>query len=89
MICFVLGFKEIRSAFDVFSISSEEKNEYLDSRKKEESTHESRSTDEFRLKDKQVHSRTSRDETDTWAYIAAEGDHDITEDSSGKLTMCR
>lgn len=77
---FVLDLKEIRSAFDVFSICSEEKNE--------ESAHESRSTDEFRLKDKQVHSRTSRDETDTWAYIAAEGDHDITEDSSGKLTMC-
>ncbi|XP_026530877.1 M-phase phosphoprotein 8 isoform X1 [Notechis scutatus] len=74
--------KEIRSAFDVFSICSEEKNEYLDSRKKEESAHEPRSTDEFRLKDKQGYSRTSRDETDTWAYIAAEGDHDITEDSS-------
>uniref|UniRef100_A0A8C6VNT7 M-phase phosphoprotein 8 n=1 Tax=Naja naja TaxID=35670 RepID=A0A8C6VNT7_NAJNA len=60
--------KEIRSAFDVYSICSEEKNEYLDN--------------EFRLKDKQGYSRTSRDETDTWAYIAAEGDHDITEDSS-------
>ncbi|XP_034265767.1 M-phase phosphoprotein 8 isoform X1 [Pantherophis guttatus] len=73
--------KEVRSAFDVFSISSEEKNEYLDSRKKEESAHESRSTDEFRLKDK--HGRSSRDETDTWAYIAAEGDHEITsEDTS-------
>ncbi|KAK9402427.1 M-phase phosphoprotein 8 [Crotalus adamanteus] len=78
----IKGLKEIRSAFDVFSICSEEKNEYLDSRKKEDSAHESRSTDEFRLKDKQVYSRTSRDETDTWAYIAAEGDHDITEDSS-------
>uniref|UniRef100_A0A8C6VTL5 M-phase phosphoprotein 8 n=1 Tax=Naja naja TaxID=35670 RepID=A0A8C6VTL5_NAJNA len=65
---FVLGLKEIRSAFDVYSICSEEKNEYLDN--------------EFRLKDKQGYSRTSRDETDTWAYIAAEGDHDITEDSS-------
>uniref|UniRef100_A0A8C6X480 M-phase phosphoprotein 8 n=1 Tax=Naja naja TaxID=35670 RepID=A0A8C6X480_NAJNA len=52
------------------------------SSKKEESAHEPRSTDEFRLKDKQGYSRTSRDETDTWAYIAAEGDHDITEDSS-------
>ncbi|XP_070605896.1 M-phase phosphoprotein 8 isoform X2 [Erythrolamprus reginae] len=66
--------KEIRSAFDVFSICSEENND--------ESAIESRSTDELRLKDKQVHSRTSRDETDTWAYIAAESDHDITEDSS-------
>ncbi|XP_063161866.1 M-phase phosphoprotein 8 isoform X2 [Candoia aspera] len=73
--------KEIKNAFDVFSICSEEKNEYLDSRKKEESAHDSRSTDEFRLKDKQVYSRTTRDETDTWAYIAAEGDHDVTEDS--------
>lgn len=71
----------------MFSICSEEKNEYLDSRKKEDSAHESRSTDEFRLKDKQVHSRPSRDETDTWAYIAAEGDHDITEDNSGKITI--
>ncbi|KAM6446810.1 M-phase phosphoprotein 8 isoform 2-T2 [Liasis olivaceus] len=74
--------KEIKSAFDVFSICSEEKNEYLDSRKKEESVHDSRSTDEFRLKDKQVYSRTTRDETDTWAYIAAESDHDVNEDNS-------
>ncbi|XP_044297707.1 M-phase phosphoprotein 8 isoform X1 [Varanus komodoensis] len=74
--------KEIKSAFDVFSISSEEKNEYLDNRKREESGHEFRSTEEFKSKDRQLYSRSSRDETDTWAYIAAEDDRDIVEESS-------
>ncbi|KAH0625126.1 hypothetical protein JD844_033265 [Phrynosoma platyrhinos] len=74
--------KEIKNAFDVFSISSEEKNEYLDNRKKEEAGHEYRSIDEFRPKDRQLYGRSTRDETDTWAYIAAEGDRDVTEDTS-------
>ncbi|XP_062983113.1 M-phase phosphoprotein 8 isoform X2 [Elgaria multicarinata webbii] len=72
--------KEIKSAFDVFSISSEEKNEYLDNRKREEPGHDYRCTDEFKSKDRQLYSRSTRDETDTWAYIAAEGDRDVTED---------
>ncbi|XP_042313185.1 M-phase phosphoprotein 8 [Sceloporus undulatus] len=74
--------KEIKNAFDVFSISSEEKSEYLDNRKKEEAGHDYRSIDEFRAKDRQLYSRSTRDETDTWAYIAAEGDRDVTEETS-------
>ncbi|KAJ6662366.1 hypothetical protein lerEdw1_012530 [Lerista edwardsae] len=73
-----------KSAFDVFSMSLEERNEYADNRKREESVQDFKSADEFKLKDKPLYkdSRTSRDETDTWAYIAAESDHEITEDSS-------
>lgn len=76
--------KEIKSAFDGFSISSEEKNEYLDNRKKEESVQDFRSTEELKSRDRYKESRSTRDETDTWAYIAAEGDHDAIEDCSGK-----
>ncbi|XP_020657679.3 M-phase phosphoprotein 8 [Pogona vitticeps] len=72
--------KEIKNAFDVLSISAEEKSEYLD--KREESAHDYRSADEFRSKDKHMYGRSARDETDTWAYIAAEGDHDVIEDIS-------
>lgn len=72
--------KEIKSAFDVFNMSSEEKNELSDNRKKEEAT------EEFKLKDRPFYkeSRSTRDETDTWAYIAEEGEREVTEDSSGK-----
>nr|XP_016848122.1 PREDICTED: M-phase phosphoprotein 8 isoform X1 [Anolis carolinensis] len=74
--------KEIKNAFDVFSISSEEKNEYSDNRKREELGHDYRSIDEFKSKDRQSYNRSTRDETDTWAYIAAEGDREVTEESS-------
>uniref|UniRef100_A0A8D0CA49 M-phase phosphoprotein 8 n=1 Tax=Salvator merianae TaxID=96440 RepID=A0A8D0CA49_SALMN len=67
--------KEIKNAFDGFNISSEENNEYLDNRRREESA------EEFRSKDRQMYNRSTRDETDTWAYIAAEGDRDVIEDS--------
>lgn len=75
--------KEVKSALGGFSISSEEKNEYLENRKREESGQDYRSSEAFKSKDKQPHSRSTRDETDTWAYIAAEGDQDVTEDNSG------
>nr|XP_028582102.1 M-phase phosphoprotein 8 isoform X1 [Podarcis muralis] len=74
--------KEVKSALGGFSISSEEKNEYLENRKREESGQDYRSSEAFKSKDKQPHSRSTRDETDTWAYIAAEGDQDVTEDNS-------
>ncbi|XP_077197761.1 M-phase phosphoprotein 8 isoform X3 [Paroedura picta] len=74
--------KEIKSAFDIFSISSEEKNEYLDSRKKDESVQDYRSTEELKSRDRYKESKSTRDETDTWAYIAAEGDRDAIEDCS-------
>ncbi|XP_060626955.2 M-phase phosphoprotein 8 isoform X1 [Anolis sagrei] len=74
--------KEIKSAFDVFSISPEEKNEYSDNQKREDLGHDYRSIDEFKSKDRQSYSRSTRDETDTWAYIAAEGDREVTEESS-------
>ncbi|KAJ7320167.1 hypothetical protein JRQ81_019678 [Phrynocephalus forsythii] len=72
--------RETKNAFDVLSISPEEKSEYLDSRKREEPVHDYRSTDDLRSKDKHMYGKSTRDETDTWAYIAAEGDHDVIED---------
>ncbi|XP_060090812.1 M-phase phosphoprotein 8 isoform X2 [Heteronotia binoei] len=78
----IKSLKEIKSAFDVFSISSEEKNEYLENRKKEESVQDYRSTEELKSRDRYKDSRSTRDETDTWAYIAAEGDRDAIEDCS-------
>ncbi|XP_054829725.1 M-phase phosphoprotein 8 isoform X2 [Eublepharis macularius] len=75
------SFKEIKSAFDVFNMSSEEKNEYLDNRKKEESVQDYRSTEELKSRDRYKDSRSTRDETDTWAYIAAEGDREAIEDT--------
>nr|XP_034971020.1 M-phase phosphoprotein 8 isoform X2 [Zootoca vivipara] len=74
--------KEVKSALGGFSISSEEKNEYLDNQKREELRQDYRSSEAFKSKDKQPCSRSTRDETDTWAYIAAEGDHDVIEDNS-------
>lgn len=88
MLLTALDVKEIKNAFDVFSISPEEKSEYLDTRKKEEPAHDFRSADEFRSKDKHMYGRSARDETDTWAYIAAESDRDVIEDISGKLHVC-
>ncbi|KAL8191010.1 UNVERIFIED_CONTAM: hypothetical protein K2H54_066661, partial [Gekko kuhli] len=76
------SFKEIKSAFDAFNISSEEKNEYGDNRKKEDSVQDYRSTEELKSRDRYKESRSTRDETDTWAYIAAEGDRDAVEDCS-------
>ncbi|XP_073195516.1 M-phase phosphoprotein 8 isoform X3 [Lepidochelys kempii] len=73
--------KENKSAFDLFNISSEEKNEYTDNnRKREDSSVDYKFIEEFKSKEnKQLYKerRSIRDETDTWTYIAAEGDREV------------
>ncbi|CAM2095844.1 unnamed protein product [Caretta caretta] len=73
--------KENKSAFDLFNISSEEKNEYSDNnRKREDSSVDYKFIEEFKSKEnKQLYKerRSIRDETDTWTYIAAEGDREV------------
>ncbi|TFK09944.1 protein FAM98A [Platysternon megacephalum] len=73
--------KENKSAFDLFNISSEEKNEYSENnRKREDSSVDYKFIEEFKSKEnKQLYKerRSTRDETDTWTYIAAEGDREV------------
>ncbi|XP_069323863.1 M-phase phosphoprotein 8 isoform X4 [Eulemur rufifrons] len=74
-------FKEIRNAFDLFKLTPEEKNDVPDSnRKREEIPLDCKTTEDHKTKEsKQLlkERRSTRDETDTWAYIAAEGDQEV------------
>ncbi|XP_006219179.1 M-phase phosphoprotein 8 isoform X2 [Vicugna pacos] len=71
------AFKEIRNAFDLFKLTPEEKNDFPENnRKREEITPDCKVTEDHKPKEnKQLlkEGRNTRDETDTWAYIAAEG----------------
>ncbi|XP_074841189.1 M-phase phosphoprotein 8 isoform X2 [Carettochelys insculpta] len=73
--------KENKSAFDVFNSSSDEKNEFSDNnRKREDSSVDCKFVEELKSKEnKQSYKdrRSIRDETDTWTYIAAEGDREV------------
>ncbi|XP_068936151.1 M-phase phosphoprotein 8 isoform X2 [Petaurus breviceps papuanus] len=69
-------FKEMRNAFDLFTLTPEEKNDYSENNRKREETF----SEDYRTKEsKQLYKerRSTRDETDTWAYIAAEGDQEV------------
>uniref|UniRef100_A0A8B9Q9V6 M-phase phosphoprotein 8 n=1 Tax=Apteryx owenii TaxID=8824 RepID=A0A8B9Q9V6_APTOW len=87
------SYKDIKSAFDLFNVASEEKNEYSENnRKREESCLDYKFVEELKSKDSKVYKerRSIRDETDTWTYIAAEGDREVVdvcqmeENSDGK-----
>uniref|UniRef100_A0A8B9MS80 M-phase phosphoprotein 8 n=1 Tax=Accipiter nisus TaxID=211598 RepID=A0A8B9MS80_9AVES len=86
------SFKDIKSAFDLFNVASEEKSEYPENNcKREESSLEYKFIEELKSKDSKVYKerRNVRDETDTWTYIAAEGDREVVdvcqmENSDGK-----
>ncbi|ELW67533.1 M-phase phosphoprotein 8 [Tupaia chinensis] len=74
-------FKEIRNAFDLFKLTPpEEKNDVPDNnRRREEITLDSKTVEDHKTKENKQASRerrNTRDETDTWAYIAAEGDQE-------------
>nr|XP_055100034.1 M-phase phosphoprotein 8 isoform X3 [Symphalangus syndactylus] len=73
--------KEIRNAFDLFKLTPEEKNDVCENnRKREEMPLDFKTTDDHKTKEnKQAlkERRNTRDETDTWAYIAAEGDQEV------------
>ncbi|XP_045653105.1 M-phase phosphoprotein 8 [Ursus americanus] len=74
-------FKEIRNAFDFFKLTPEEKNDIPENnRKREEIPLDCKITEDHKTKEnKQLlkERRNARDETDTWAYIAAEGDREV------------
>lgn len=76
-----LAFKEIRNAFDLFKLTPEGKNDFPENNPKREETpldcnfaedHKAKENNQV-LKER----RNTRDEADTWAYIAAEGDQDV------------
>lgn len=76
----ILGFKDIKSAFDLFNVASEEKSEYSENNcKREESSLEYKFIEELKSKDSKVYKerRNIRDGTDTWTYAAAEGDWEL------------
>uniref|UniRef100_A0A8B9J039 M-phase phosphoprotein 8 n=1 Tax=Amazona collaria TaxID=241587 RepID=A0A8B9J039_9PSIT len=86
------NFKDIKSAFDFFNVAAEEKSEYSENNcKREDSSLEYKLIEELKSKDSKVYKerRNIRDETDTWTYIAAEGDREVVdvcqmENSDGK-----
>ncbi|XP_077014891.1 M-phase phosphoprotein 8 [Tamandua tetradactyla] len=73
--------KEVRNAFDLFKLTPEEKNDFSENnRKREEIPLDYKITEDHKTKEnKQLlkERRNTRDETDTWAYIAAEGDQEV------------
>ncbi|XP_017403711.1 M-phase phosphoprotein 8 isoform X1 [Cebus imitator] len=73
--------KEIRSAFDLLKLTPEEKNDVSENnRKREEMPLDFKTIDDHKTKENKQslkERRNTRDETDTWAYIAAEGDQDV------------
>ncbi|NWI18988.1 MPP8 phase, partial [Crypturellus soui] len=76
----IKSYKDIKNAFDLFNVASEEKNEYSENnRKREESCLDYKFVEELKSKDSKMYKerRSMRDETDTWTYIAAEGDRDV------------
>lgn len=83
---FPLAFKEIRNAFDLFKLTPEEKNDFPETnRKREEIPLDYKITEDHKTKEnKQLlkERRNTRDETDTWAYIAAEGDQEVLDSMS-------
>ncbi|XP_068000547.1 M-phase phosphoprotein 8 isoform X1 [Melanerpes formicivorus] len=86
------SFKDIKSAFQLLNVASEEKSDCSENNcKREDSSVEHKFIEELKSKDSQVckERRSIRDETDTWTYIAAEGDPEVVdvcqmESSDGK-----
>lgn len=80
LLIFSLALKEIRNAFDLFKLTPEEKNDVSENnRKREEIPLDFKTIDDHKTKENKQslkERRNTRDETDTWAYIAAEGDQE-------------
>lgn len=74
-------FKEIRNAFDLFKLTPDEKNDFPENnQKREEIPLDCNFAEDYKAKENnQVlkERRNTKDEADTWAYIAAEGDQDV------------
>lgn len=87
----VLGYKDIKSALDMFNVASEEKKEYSENNcKREEPSLEYKFIEELKLKDSKVHKeRRIKDEAETWHYVAAGGGREVVDvchvENSGEL----
>ncbi|XP_057563041.1 M-phase phosphoprotein 8 isoform X2 [Hippopotamus amphibius kiboko] len=85
-------FKEIRNAFDLFKLTPEEKNDFPDNNwKREEIPADCKVTEDHKPKEnKQLlkERRNTRDETDTWAYIAADGDQELVDSTCHSEETC-
>lgn len=80
---FSLAFKEIRNAFDLFKLTPEEKNDFSENnQKREEIPLDYKIAEDHKSKENKQElkeRRNTREETDTWAYIAAEGDQEAAD----------
>ncbi|XP_015987213.2 M-phase phosphoprotein 8 [Rousettus aegyptiacus] len=76
-------FKEIRNAFDLFKLTPEEKNDFSENnQKREEILLDYKIAEDHKSKENKQElkeRRNTREETDTWAYIAAEGDQEAVD----------
>ncbi|XP_023554936.1 M-phase phosphoprotein 8 [Octodon degus] len=72
---FELAFKEIRNAFNLFKKTTEEKTDVAENNWKKEEILDCKTTEDQKAKENKYslkESRNTRNETDTWAHIAAE-----------------
>ncbi|XP_042541378.1 M-phase phosphoprotein 8 isoform X2 [Dipodomys spectabilis] len=75
-----LAIKEIKSAFDLLKKTTEEKNDVPEINQKKEVSLDCKTTEDCKMKEGKYspnEKKNTRDETDTWAYIAAEGDQEV------------
>ncbi|XP_054557288.1 M-phase phosphoprotein 8 isoform X2 [Talpa occidentalis] len=89
--------KEIRNAFDLFKLTPEEKTDFPETnRKREETPLDCKVTEDQKTKENKQslkERKNIREETDTWAYIAAEGDQEVldsvcqVDENSDKCTL--
>ncbi|KAG8452903.1 hypothetical protein GDO86_004633 [Hymenochirus boettgeri] len=78
--------KEPKTIFDAFTLTPEERNEITESTKiKEEISTDCRSVEDYKTKDVKPpikESRSTRDESEPWAFAASEGDQEVTDPMS-------
>ncbi|NXX90912.1 MPP8 phase, partial [Centropus bengalensis] len=73
------SFKDVRSTFDSFNITPEEKSDSENNCKREESSLDYKLIEDVKSKDSKVYKerRNARDDRDSWSCIAAEGDGEV------------
>ncbi|KAG8584747.1 hypothetical protein GDO81_004755 [Engystomops pustulosus] len=72
--------KEPKVTHDAFTISAEDKEECMESTKKEESSFDYRRTEDYKMKDIKSafkERRSTQDEADSWTFGASEGDQEV------------
>ncbi|KAJ1113745.1 hypothetical protein NDU88_001987 [Pleurodeles waltl] len=77
----IKNFKETKSPLDMFKVTAEDRAECNDNYRKRDDPSFEKATDESKERDNKQglkERRSTRDETDTWSFIAAEGEQEIT-----------